>query len=82
MGGVQGVERPMAVRCFDCEGRMVCRRGLRVMVKRFVGLFISYKRGGEIKGCVVAEFFVVGFKHCIVGEVHMTLPHFHSSQSI
>lgn len=70
----------MAVRCFDCEGIMVCRRGLMIMVKRFVGLFISYKRGGEIKGCVV--IFFVGFKHCIVGEVHMALPHFYSSQSI
>lgn len=38
MGGVQGVERSMAVRCFDCEGIMVCRRGLMVMVKRSVGL--------------------------------------------
>lgn len=29
---------------------MVCRRGVVVLLKRFVGLFIGSKRGGEITG--------------------------------
>lgn len=55
MGGVQDVVRVMAVRCFDCVGIMVCRRGLTTMVERFAGLFIGYQRGGGKEGDVEAR---------------------------
>lgn len=67
---------------------MVCWRGLMMLVKRCVGLFIGYKRGGEIKGEVGARgISFVRFKHCrnyfiLSVKVHMPFPHFHSSQSI
>lgn len=67
---------------------MVCRRGLMLMVKRFVGFFIGYKRGGEIKGEVGARgISFVRFKRCrnyftLSVKVHMPLPCFLSSQSI
>lgn len=66
---------------------MVCRRGLMVLVKRFVGLFVGYKRRGEIKGEVGTRgISFVCFKNwrnalILLVKVHLPLPHFHSSQS-
>lgn len=67
---------------------MVCRRWLMVMVKRFGGLFIGYKRGREIKREVGARgISFVYFKNIrndliLLVRVDMPLPRFHSSQSI
>lgn len=64
------------------EGIMVCRRGLMVLLKMFVDLFIGCLRVREIKGEVGARgVLFVRSKHCrnvliLVVKVHMPLPSF------
>lgn len=65
------------------EGIMVCWRGLMVIVKRFVSLFIGYKRGGEIKGEAggVSLVHFKNWRNDLILSVQMPLPRIHSSKS-